>query len=305
MKTKFKCEEPKKLIYKNYSNFSHKDFVSDLLLNIGDGKNNYLECDKNFVETLNKHAPKKTKIFRGNHKPHITKTLRKAIVKRSQLKNKANKTEDPKDISRYKKQRNYVVKLNNQSKQEHFDSLNPLNPFLDSKPFWKSCKPYFSSKHSFGDSKIILNENSEILTKNMKIAKAFNLCFESVTDFLELFDWLLQSNVSGDKVQNIIKNFSNHPSIIKIKHKSKLNKKFSFQCSSEATVRKVVKKLPSDKATAGEILVNILKNCFFDLTNSINEAIRNNKFPDSLKLFDIAALYKKLDLSDKANYRQL
>ena len=128
MKTIFKCEEPKKLIYRNYSNFSQKDFQSDLLLNIGDGKNNYLEFEKNFVETLNKHAPKKTKIFRGNHKPHINKTLRKAIMKRSQLKNKANKTEDPKDILKYKKQCNYVVKLNSQSKKEHFDSLNP---FLD------------------------------------------------------------------------------------------------------------------------------------------------------------------------------
>ena len=90
MKTTLKCEESKKLIYRNYSNFSQKDFQSDLLLNIGDGKNNYFEFDKNFVETLDKHASKKTKIFRGNHKPLINKTLRKAIMKRSQLKNKAN-----------------------------------------------------------------------------------------------------------------------------------------------------------------------------------------------------------------------
>ena len=152
MKTTFKFEEPRKLIYRKYSNFSQKDFQSDLLLNIADGKNNCLEFEKNLLKTLNKHAPKKTKIFRGNHKPHINKTLRKAIMKRSQLKNKANKTKDPKDILKYKKQRNYVVKLNNQSKQEHFDSLNP---FLDSKPFWKSCKPYFSNKDSFGESKII------------------------------------------------------------------------------------------------------------------------------------------------------
>ena len=137
MKTIFKCEEPKKLIYRNYSNFSQKDFQNELLLNIGDGKNNYLEFEKNFVETLNKHAPKKIKIFRGNHKPHINKTLRKAIMKRSQLKNKANKTKDPKDILKYKKQSNYVVKLCNQSKQEYFDSLNP---FLDSNLFWKSSK---------------------------------------------------------------------------------------------------------------------------------------------------------------------
>ena len=67
-----------------------------------------------------------------------------------------------------------------------------------------------------------------------------------------------------------------------------------------------MKSLPSDKATAGEIPINVLKNCencFFDLTNCINEAIRNNKFPDSLKLSDITPVFKKLDTSDKTNYR--
>ena len=87
------------------------------------------------------------------------------------LKNKANETKDPKDILKYKKQRNYGVKLNNQSKQEHFNSWNP---FLDSKPFWKSCKPYFPNKHWFDDFKIDLNKNGEILTENIKIAKTFN-----------------------------------------------------------------------------------------------------------------------------------
>ena len=60
--------------------------------------------------------------------------------------------------------------------------------------------------------------------------------------------------------------------------------------------------LPSDKATAGEIPVNALKNrenCFFDLTNCINEAIRSNKFSDSLKLS--LKKFKKLDPSDNAN----
>ena len=94
MKTTFKCEEPKKSIYINYSHFSQIDFQSNLILNIGDGKNNHLEFEKNFVETLNKHTlQKKTKIFL-----FINKTLRKAIMKRSQLKNKENKTKDPKDI---------------------------------------------------------------------------------------------------------------------------------------------------------------------------------------------------------------
>ena len=47
---------------------------------------------KKLLDTLNKHAPKKIRTFRGNQKPRINKTLRKAIMKRSQLKNKASKT---------------------------------------------------------------------------------------------------------------------------------------------------------------------------------------------------------------------
>ena len=67
------------------------------------------------------------------------------------------------------------------SKQGYFNSLNL---FLGSKPFWRSRKPYFSNKHSFGDSKIALNKNGDILTENIKIAKTFNVYFESITDSL-------------------------------------------------------------------------------------------------------------------------
>ena len=59
--------------------------------------------EDNFVNVLDKHAPKKTNIFRGNHKPHVSKTLKLAIMKRSRLKNKANKTPLPRDKQNYKK----------------------------------------------------------------------------------------------------------------------------------------------------------------------------------------------------------
>ena len=44
------------------------------------------------------------------------------------------------------------------------------------------------------------------------------------------------------------------------------------------------------------------KTQFFTLSN-VSEATRNNKFPDSLKIYDLTPVYKKLDPSDKANYR--
>ena len=113
----------------------------------------YSDFKEKFIDTLNKHAPKKIKTLRGNQKLHLNKTLRKANMRRSQLKNKANKTWNATDVSNYKKQRNYVVKLNNQCKKDHFGRLNPEK---GSKPFWKICKPYFSNKHSCGEWKIAL-----------------------------------------------------------------------------------------------------------------------------------------------------
>ena len=142
--------------------------------------------------------------------------------------------------------------------------------------------------------------------KKNKIAKTFNSFFETVTDSLNLFSWSSKVKVCDDKVQGIILNFSNLPSILKVKEKFQLNKRFSFQHVSEATVRKVVKNLPSDKVSAGEIPIKILKEstfCFPELTNCINESLTNNKFPDTLKLSDITPVFKKLDPSDKANYR--
>ena len=146
------------------------------------------------------------------------------------------------------------------------------------------------------------------MTENNNIAKTFNSFFETITDSLNLFSWSSKVKVFDNKVQGIMLNFSNHPSILKIKEKFQLNKRFPFQHISEANVRKVVKNLPSDKVSAGKIPIKILKEstfCFPELTNCISESLTNNKFPDTLKLSNITPVFKKLDPSDEANYRQV
>ena len=65
---------------------------------------------------------------------------------------------------------------------------------------------------------------------------------------------------SNDKIEQIIVKFSKHPSILKIRQKVKIYSKFSFQPVSEDTVKNVVKSVPSEKATAREIPVDMLKN---------------------------------------------
>ena len=123
------------------------------------------------MDTLNKHAPKKTKLFPGNQKPHVNKVLRSAIMKRSRLKNKANKTRKAVDIFNYKKERNLVVKINNECKREYFDKLNVKTA---TKPFWKTCKQQFSNKHSHGGSKITFIQNYRIVSESNKIAFFLN-----------------------------------------------------------------------------------------------------------------------------------
>ena len=187
----------------------------------------FTSFENNFVNVLNQQAPKKSKGFCGNQKPHLTKLLRSAIMKRSRLKNKANKSQLPANLSRYKKQRNLVVKLNKKHKKEYFENLNVAT---NSKPFWDKCKPYFSNKHEKGDFNIMLIEKDEILLKNKKIADVFNSYFDSVTDSLDLFSWSTQTdNENTNALVNILKMFHSQTSLIKIKQLVNNQPKFSFQ----------------------------------------------------------------------------
>ena len=54
----------------------------------------------------------------------MTKTLRKAIMKRSKLKTKFSKERNGKNWSGYKQQRSYCSNLLKESKTHHFNNLN-------------------------------------------------------------------------------------------------------------------------------------------------------------------------------------
>ena len=63
-----------------------------------------------------------------------------------------------------------------------------------------------------------------IVSENHKIAKTFNTYFESVTDSLNLFEWIGESINSNNKIEQIITKYSKHPSLLKIKQKVKINR---------------------------------------------------------------------------------
>ena len=73
-------------------------------------------------------------------------------------------------------------------------------------------------------------------------------------------------------------------------------------------MKEIIEGLPSNKATAGEIPINVLKesgSTLEYLTSCVNEAISLHKFQDSLKLLNIVPVHKEKNPTDKCNYRQV
>ena len=124
-KTTYDKSPPHIVHYRSYRNFSVDNFRRDISKSLMDNVTggDFDLFNSIFEKVLDAHAPKKKRTIRGNQKPHLTKTLRKAIMRRSFLKNKANTTGDPYFYYMYKKQRNYIVNLNEKAKERHFASF--------------------------------------------------------------------------------------------------------------------------------------------------------------------------------------
>ena len=84
LKTSFPKSGPKKIIYKNYKNYNSNSFKSDLKKQLKCTES-YESFENVFLDVLQRYAPLKTKVVRANHAPYMNKTLRKAIMKMSEL----------------------------------------------------------------------------------------------------------------------------------------------------------------------------------------------------------------------------
>ena len=83
LKTTISKSKPREIHYRDYKKFDSLKFNVDL-------KNAFAheKFDKVFMTVLNRHAPLKKKILRANHSSYMSKTLRKAIMRRSYLEKK-------------------------------------------------------------------------------------------------------------------------------------------------------------------------------------------------------------------------
>ena len=94
---------------------------------------------------LDKHAPLKRKTIRANHAPYMTKDLKKAIMKRTHLANKYQKTKSETDYRNFRKQKNYVDRLYKREKNTFFSNLS-MKEITDNKKFGELTNNYFQMK---------------------------------------------------------------------------------------------------------------------------------------------------------------
>ena len=114
----------------------------------------------------------------------MPKTLRKAIIHRSKLKNVYNKKRTDVNWASYKKQRNFCVTLLRRTKKEYFQNLN-VKDLSENKKFWKTIKPYFSNKE-LNSNKMLLKEKRELVSDEKQLASIMNKFFINITKSLKL-----------------------------------------------------------------------------------------------------------------------
>ena len=165
----------------------------------------------------------------------MTKALRKAIMKRSELESKFVKNKTSENLKSYKKQRNFCSKLYKKERKKYYERLD-LNNVTDNKKFWKTVKPFLSDKVTTFPQ-ITLVESDEIISNESKVANSFSNLFENAIHSLGI-----KTNESSNDnyslknpVEIAIKKYEQHPSINLIKENIQTMKAFiSYQLSRRA-----------------------------------------------------------------------
>jgi hypothetical protein len=313
MKNTFPKAKPKIVQYRDDKNFSEEDFHTELNERLqNELVITYAQFDKIFLSVFDKHAPPKKKVFRANHKPYMTKNVRKAIMRRSALENKYYRDKSMETSMAYKKQKNYTNKLIKKEKRKYFANLN-MNKYTDNKQFWNTVKPLFSNCAG-GSQKITLVKDDKIISNDQEVAETFNKFFINAVDSLDLAEnkiLLTSTEDLTDPVKIALKKFECHPSIIDIKEKVAIENTFSFSNISVRDVEIEVKDLKTKKAnTFMDIPAKQLKQVIQIIVEPLmqiwnNEIIDNRKFPTKLKYADITPIFKSLESIIVKNYRPI
>ena len=160
MKSHFSSSKPKIIHYRNFKRFDEQKFIADVKnadfsFETDDPNENYSALTNTFSLIVEKHAPLKKKIVKGNHAPFITKDLRKAIYTRSKLRNKFIKNPTEFNEKLYKGQLNKCVLIRKKSIKKYFSNITSKG-IVTNRDFWRTMKPFLTNKGCLDNCDIML-----------------------------------------------------------------------------------------------------------------------------------------------------
>ena len=170
--------KPKVIQYRCYRNFDNNSFRNELKSRLSTTRE-YSNFEKTYLEVLDHHAPIKHKTIRANHVPYMTKALRKAIMRRSNLEGKYLKNKNSENKKNYRKQKNYCTRLYKKERKKYYSKLD-LKNITDNNRFWRTIKPFLTDK-GVNSNKITLIENDKILSVDGDVAGTLNSFFSDAT----------------------------------------------------------------------------------------------------------------------------
>ena len=312
LKSFFQKQSPVCIKYRDYKCMDKDLFhiVLNQKLNCTESsKMTYEDFETIFIEELNKHAPMKEKYVRANNAPFMTKTLSKAIMTRSRLRNRYLKNPTTNNKAIYNKQRNFCVNLLRRVKKDYYNNLDQ-NLITDNKKFWKTITPFFSDKNKV-DRKITLIDGEEIISKDADVAESMNDFVCNIVPNLDIKGNESARDSSFDDsntIYKIIDKFKDHPSIHKIKDNIVISDKFNFSLCEAIDITVIIRDLNINKPTTlnnipAKIIVETSDICTPLILKIYNDSIVNCNFPKQLKMADITPVYKKDERTKTDNYR--
>ena len=314
LKTSFDKQKPNVVNYRDYRNFRDEVFRQDLQKEIADldvQRLTYTSFQSAFGHVLDKHAPMKKRYIRANDSPFMNRTLHKAFMLRTRLKNKYNKNRTAENWDAFRRQRNLCVKMTREAKRDFYNQID-ISAVTDNKKFWKTVKPFISDKSS-SKSRITLVEEGKVVSNESDVAETFNNFFVTITDSLGIIEnenIILASEDFSDPIDEIVFKFSRHPSIQKIRSLDVNNGSFSFEKVSIENIKNGISELNPSKATTFKSIPPKLLKSESEIVSEplqiiFNNSVEHSSFPDELKLADVSSLFKKDVKTFKGNYRPI
>ena len=243
----------------------------------------------NFLNILNKHAPKRVIKVRNKPAPWLNSEIKKEMFNRDSLKKKAIKSGSQHDWSIFKKARNAVNYSIRSAKSKYY--RRKLNENAgDLKTTWKVLNDLMGKKSAVTEVNEILTSTNTTLKNAEHIANHFNVHFTEIGPHLAT-----NLPVSTINAEDYLKR---EPS------------SFEFAEIKSSRVFKLLSKLDVTKATGLDQISNkVLKLAapviYKQLTDLFNLSLKSREYPDDWKLAKVSPVFKAGERNDPNNYRPI